>query len=113
MTATKLYDWDEQKLDVSVPQVSAARPLTQTPDDVAVTVDEQGRVSLGEEMMSLDELKSRLRKAHENYADQGVVIRADGRTTHQKVADVMSACHAAGIVHIIFSVREIPTSGSK
>jgi biopolymer transport protein ExbD len=109
MTATKLYDWDEQKLDVSVPQVSAARPLTQAPDDLALTIDESGGVSLRGESVALAELRRRLKEARDNYADQGVLIRADGRATHQMVADVMSACHAAGIGHIVFSVREIAT----
>jgi biopolymer transport protein ExbD len=35
------------------------------------------------------------------------MIRADGRVAHQKVAEVMSACHAAGIGRILFSVREV------
>ena len=108
MTATKLYDWDEQKLDVAVPQVSDARPLTQAPDDIILTVDQNGTILLAGDRLELSELRGRLKKARENYPDQAVIVRADGRTTHQHVADVMSACHAAGIAHIVFSVKEVP-----
>lgn len=107
MTATKLYDWEEQKLDVAVPQVGAARPLTQLPDDVVLTVDATGQVAYNGDVMNAAELRRRLVSARENFPEQGVVIRADGRTTHQSVADVMSACQAAGIGKIMFSVREV------
>jgi biopolymer transport protein ExbD len=106
MTASKLYDWEEQKLDVAVPQVGSARPLTQLPDDVVLTVDATGAIAYNGDVMDAVELKKRLVTARENFPEQGVVIRADGRATHQKVADVMSACNAAGIGKIMFSVRE-------
>ena len=106
MAATKLYDWDEQKLDVSVPQVSSAKPLTELPDDIVVSISKDGTVSLNEDTVELTELRRRLVIARKNFSEQGVKIRADGRITHQRVADVMSACHASGIGRIVFAVRE-------
>lgn len=107
MAATKLYDWDEQKLDVQVPVVSSAQPLTDTPDDINVSVSKDGAIGYNDEVIDLTEAKNRLQAARKNYPDQGVRIRADGRVQHQKVAEVMSACHAAGISRILFSVREV------
>jgi biopolymer transport protein ExbD len=106
MAATKLYDWDEQKLDVQVPVVSSAQPLTDTPDDIKLRVSREGTIAYNDDIIDLTEVKDRLRAARKNYPDQGVMIRADGRVAHQKVAEVMSACHAAGIGRILFSVRE-------
>lgn len=107
MAATKLYDWDEQKLDVQVPVVSSAQPLTDTPDDIKLRVSREGTIAYNDDIIDLTEVKDRLRAARKNYPDQGVMIRADGRVAHQKVAEVMSACHAAGIGRILFSVREV------
>ena len=107
MAATKLYDWDEQKLDVQVPVVSSAQPLTDTPDDVKLRISREGTIAYNDDIIDLAEVKDRLRAARKNYPEQGVMIRADGRVEHQKVAEVMSACHAAGIGRILFSVREI------
>ena len=107
MAATKLYDWDEQKLDVQVPVVSSAQPLTDVPDDVKLRVSREGTIAYNEDVIDLNEVAIRLRAARKNYPDQGVMIRADGRVPHQKVAEVMSACHAAGIGRILFSVREV------
>ena len=107
MAATKLYDWDEQKLDVQVPVVSSAQPLTDTPDDVKLRISREGTIAYNDDIIDLVEVKDRLRVARRNYPEQGVMIRADGRVAHQKVAEVMSACHAAGIGRILFSVREV------
>ena len=107
MAATKLYDWDEQKLDVQVPVVSSAQPLTDTPDDVKLRISREGTIAYNDDIIDLAEVKDRLRAARKNYPEQGVMIRADGRVEHQKVAEVMSACHAAGIGRILFSVREV------
>ena len=107
MAATKLYDWDEQKLDVQVPVVSSAQPLTDVPDDIKLRVSREGTIAYNEDVIDLAEATTRLRAARKNYPDQGVMIRADGRVPHQKVAEVMSACHAAGIGRILFSVREV------
>lgn len=107
MAATKLYDWDEQKLDVQVPTVSSAQPLTDAPDDIKLRVSREGTLAFNDDVVDLAELKGRLQAARKNYPDQGVMIRADGRVPHQKVAEVISACHAAGIIRILFSVREL------
>jgi biopolymer transport protein ExbD len=107
MAATKLYDWDEQKLDVQVPVVSAAQPLTDAPDDIKLRISRDGAIAYNDDLVELPEVKRRLQAARRNYPDQGVMIRADGRVPHQKVAEIMSACHAAGIGRILFSVREV------
>ena len=110
ITATRLYDWEEDKLDVAIPEVNYARPLTQAPDDLTISVAMDGTASLNGETVDLPDIRRKLKEAKERYADQGVIIRADGRTTHQRVADVMSACHQSGISRILFSVRDV---GSK
>ena len=107
MAATKLYDWDERKLDVQVPVVSSAQPLTDAPDDIKLNISREGTIAYNEDVIDLAEVKDRMRAARRNYPEQGVMIRADGRVAHQKVAEVMSACHAAGIGRILFSVREV------
>ena len=106
MAATKLYDWDEQKLDVQVPNVASAEPLTEVPDDISLSISQDGKLAFNEDLVTLEELQQRLLTARKNYSDQGVKIRADGRVPHQNVAEAMSACHAAGIGRIMFSVHE-------
>jgi biopolymer transport protein ExbD len=106
MAATKLYDWSEQKLDVQVPTVLAAKPLTEGPREITLKITHDGGVVYDDELLSVGEVVGRLRTARENYPDQTVVIRGDGRVAYQRVAEVMSACESAGISHLAVSVHE-------
>jgi biopolymer transport protein ExbD len=107
MAATKLYDWNEQKLDVQLPVVGAAKPLTEAPQEIMLTIGQDGSVTYDGDAVSLQEVADRLRAARENYAEQAVVIRGDGFVYYQRVAEVMSACQAAGITQLVVSVREV------
>ncbi len=106
MAATKLYDWNEQKLDVQLPEVGAAKPITEAPSEIILRISQDGTVEYAGETVTLSEMVARLRTAHDNYAEQAVVIRGDGRVPFRRVAEVMSGCEDAGITQIAVHVRE-------
>ena len=106
MAATKLYDWNEQKLDVQLPVVGAAKPLTEAPKEIVLRIAQDGSVAIDGTVMTVPEIGEHLRTARENYPDQTVVIRCDGRAVFQRAAEVMSACESAGIHTVAVSVRE-------
>jgi len=105
MAATRLYDWDENEFVVNVPEVSDAAPLTAAPDDLVLTVTRPGAVVVGEKTYDLDGLVALLRRARGQYVNQGVVIRGEASLTYQDLADVLSACDAAGIRNVRLPVR--------
>lgn len=105
MTATRLYDWDEKEFVVRVPEVSDAAPLTAAPEDFTLTVLAPGKVGVRDKTFDLDELTSFLTEAQKRYADQGVLIRGDAKLDYQDLADVLSACNAAGIRNVRLPVR--------
>ncbi len=105
MAATQLHDWDENEFTVRVPEVSDAAPLTQAPDDLTLTVMAPNKVALGERTMDLAALTASLTDARKRYADQGVLVRGDAKLAYQDLADVLSACNAAGIRNVRLPVR--------
>jgi biopolymer transport protein ExbD len=105
MAATRLYDWDEKEFDVSVPEVADAAPLTAAPDDLTLTILAPGKVALADETLDLESVSRVLKAAKARYADQGVLIRGDAKLGYQDLADVLSACHAAGIKNVSLPVR--------
>ena len=105
MAATRLYEWDENEFVVSVPEVAEAGPMSAAPDDLTLTVVRPGLVAVGRENHDLSSLERLLRQAHARYADQGVVIRGDATLAYQDLADVLSACDAAGIQNVRLPVR--------
>ena len=105
MAATRLYDWDESAFVVSVPEVSAAAPLTAAPDDMILTVVRPGAVAVGDATYDLAGLETRLGEAVARYANQGVMIRGEASLAYQDLADVLSACDSAGIRNVRLPVR--------
>jgi len=105
MAATRLYDWDESEFAVKVPEVAEAAPLTAAPDDVVVNVVAPGKVAIGETSYDLDGLTALLRVARSRYANQGVMVRGGADLAYQDLADVLSACDAAGIRNVRLPVR--------
>src|SRR4051812_2852969 len=105
MAATKLYDWDENEFAVGVPEVASAAPLTSAPDDLTLTVLAPNKVALADRTLDLDALTTALTEARRRYADQAVLIRGDARLAYQDLADVLSACNAAGIRNVRLPVR--------
>ncbi len=111
MAATRLYDWDEDEFVVSVPQVAEAGPLTAAPDDLTLTIVRPGQVSLNDTVYELTALTDVLKQARSQYADQGVVIRGDATLNYQDLADVLSACDAAGIHNVRLPVHQREQGG--
>jgi biopolymer transport protein ExbD len=113
MAATRLYDWDENEFVVNVPQVAEAGPLTAAPEDLTLTIVRPGQVAVGETVYDLPALSKLLSEARRQYLDQGVVIRGDATLAYQDLADVLSACDAAGIRNVRLPVhpREAPADG--
>ncbi len=105
MAATRLYDWDENEFTVKVPEVAEAAPLTSAPDDLTLTVLAPNKVALKDRTLDLGALTKTLTEARKRYADQGVLIRGDGKLAYQDLADVLSACNAAGIRNVKLPVR--------
>lgn len=95
----------EREFDVDLPRVSDARPLTSLPDEIVVNVRADGAVGVDGDRLSLKRLHERLTAARKNYADQAVVIRGDAGVPYQRVMEVLSACHQAGIDNVSLANR--------
>ena len=112
MAATRLYDWDESEFKVSVPEVAEAAPLTAAPDDLVLTVVRPGAIAVGETTYDLEGLVRLLTEAHAQYVNQGVMIRGEASLAYQDLADVLSACDAAGIRNVRLPVRTRESTGT-
>lgn len=88
---------EERQVEIQVPDVSHAQPLTAPPDDIIVNVYPDGHIVVDQQTLSPAQLESRLAKAQQNYADQSVLIRGDGKGTYQSIMDVLSICQRARI----------------
>lgn len=88
---------EERELELTLPNVAEAAPLTEAPDDITVNVLPDGAIKIGGETLESDELLRRLVAARENYPDQAVAVRGDADVRYQAVASVIAVCRKAGI----------------
>ena len=111
MVGTRFADMERQ-FDVNLPKVSDAQPLTSLPDEIIVNVYGDGRIRVGKQTLTLEELADDLRAARDRYADQAVLVRGEGEGPYQIVMDVLSACQQAGITNTALATQ-IKTEGSR
>ena len=96
MVGTKFSE-EERQTSIQVPTVSDNLAMSGQPDEIVVNVTLDGKISVRNESHSLDSLKVMLEGARDTFPGQAVVIRGDGRSDLQSVADVLSTCTSAGI----------------
>ena len=104
MVATKFSEL-ERNIELTLPEVAAPTALTAPPRDRVVNVFADGRLTLDDTEVSLEELTDRLAAAQREYPDIGVVIRGDASCPFQQVATALGACQQANIPQLAVSVR--------
>ena len=95
----------EQKVDVSVPQVSDVSKLSDVPKSRAINVYRDGAVTLDGQTVTMPELANRLAADYRQRQDLGIVVRGDADASFQNVAAVITTCKQAGISEMGISVR--------
>lgn len=108
LAATKLYDWDQAELPVQVPEVGSARPATEPPDDLQLSIISPGVVNVRGQSYDLKKLATVLIDSRTRYEDQGVLIQGDAKLSYQDVADVLAVCDVASIKSVRLAVRPKP-----
>jgi biopolymer transport protein ExbD len=106
MLGTRFID-DERKVGLRVPEVSDRGALSAAPARREVDVYRDGTITLDRNVVSLDELITRLAAARRQYSDLGVSVRGDARGEFQNVAAVLAACKQAGIRELGITVRSV------
>ncbi len=97
----------ERNIALKVPEVVDRGALTEAPRRRVVNVYRDGRVTLDEKPVSLEDLTQRLSAIRAQYQDLGVIVRGDALGHFQRVAEVLTACKHSGIQELGISVRLI------
>jgi biopolymer transport protein ExbD len=95
----------EREIDLTVPQVGDTSSLPAAPEQRSINLYRDGRITLDGEVVTIEQLVSRLSDSQRKYADTGVLVRADADGRVQNMAAVLTACRQAGISELGISVR--------
>ena len=90
----------ERSIDVKLPTVTDATPLTSVPDAKIVDIHEDGSVNYEKDPVDLSQLEDRLIEAREAYPEQAVILRGDQRCEYQQIMNVIAVCKRAKIASI-------------
>ncbi|MEI6676671.1 MAG: biopolymer transporter ExbD [Verrucomicrobiota bacterium] len=90
-----------QGVKVNLPSASkAAAPKLDTPKTQAITIDNEGRVRLNNQPLTLPELETRLSQIKSATPEVPVVVRGDRQSQYQGIMDVLDVLGRVGITQI-------------
>jgi biopolymer transport protein ExbD/biopolymer transport protein TolR len=95
-------------LKLDLPRAEGGRP-NDAPRFVAVAIDAQGQLFLGDEAVARDALAQRVREAAQRDPTTEVQLRADATVPYGRVAELIGLLQAAGLSRIGF-VTETPAA---
>jgi len=97
LVSTRFADEDNE-LDVQLPTAAEAQPMTATPRELFINIDQDGQFYLGNQPVDGAELRRRIEQATiNNPLTRSAVVRADRRCDWQYVASAFEICQRAGI----------------
>ncbi len=90
-------------IQVKLPKSSALADAQSQPVTLTLTVG--GRLFLGDQQVSREDLPTLLKEALASRADKLVVIRADAACTHGSVVDLMDLAHRCGAQRLAIATQ--------
>ena len=87
------------KVNVTLPQADAAKVMENAnkEDAIIVAVTRDGRTYLGGDVVTVDDLGTKISAKLENKLDKEVYLRADIRANYGKVMDAVDGIRSAGV----------------
>lgn len=83
-----------ESVDLSLPESRSADVLEQSP--IAITLDQEGRLTLNGETILLKTLQERIKPLLENKPENSVTLKSDAGAKVQSLLKVMDEIRAAG-----------------
>ncbi|MGE4489723.1 MAG: ExbD/TolR family protein [Kiritimatiellales bacterium] len=96
----------DSKVPVTIPSAVYAKVPEDTTGRFEITVQKGGKYFVGQDPVSLEELKQRLEPELKANPDLRILIRADGAVRYKVNEELMAACAEVGANDLIYSVFE-------
>ena len=104
LVATR-YDQEEKELDIILPEVTQAQPLSMTPE-LVINVLRDGTYRVVQSEYGEDQLMALIHEAHRNNPHQSALIRGDGDTALKHAVRVMGFCNEVGMDYRIAALQQ-------
>jgi len=91
-------------LKVDLPQASTSDAPPEK--DLSITISEKGEMDLNGTMVTIDNLEEQLRIQKDIFGSKVLIIKADNKSRHGVVVDVMDAAKIVGIEQLAIATDE-------
>ncbi len=104
LVATR-YDQEERELEVVLPEVTQAQPLSMTPE-LVINVMRDGKYRIVQQDLTEQQLSKVIHETHKNNPHQSALIRGDGEVALKFAVRVMGLCNKVGMKYRIAALQE-------
>ena len=101
--ASSIFAQWERKLDIEVPTADSNIAGARQPGEIIVNLDDKGKLFVNNVELSVERLESLLGQVAKMFPDQPVIIRADAKTFHESVIEVLDICRKVDIRNVSFA----------
>lgn len=89
---------EEPRLELNLPQVSAALPASAQPNELIVSINREGQFFVDGQFCKQEQVEQIITRAHTNNPDtQNVIIRADKQVDWESVVAIIDLCRKIGV----------------
>lgn len=103
---TYAYQQVERDMSIALPVSEESTSLDQTTGDIIINITRDGNVFVNRRQVSIHQLKGLLKQAREVLDVNSVLIRADKKTFHEYVVNVLDVCAGLNIKKVSFVTIE-------
>ena len=97
----------ESRINVNVPNLSEMQAIARIPDERVVAISLDGTITLGDEVVTQQELTNRLKLEHQNYPGLRVAVRGEASGSLQQTVEVLHAVRSSGVEKIGISTQRM------
>ena len=109
MTVSTLARADK-KLDLDLAESRSSQVPKQLEDRGALSIDEMGKIYLGQRLVSLKEMQQTIQSELQANPELKIQIRADAQTPYSSIEPVLNACSEVGAYSSIYSTYQVRKS---
>ena len=103
---TSVFSQWEYEINISLPSAQSGKVPDRLPGEIIINIAADGRVSVNQQDLTLDALKTRLDRLARYFPGQPVVLRADKETRYEDLIKVVDTCRKADIWNFSMATRE-------
>lgn len=110
--ATSVFSQWEYEIDITLPSAQSGKVPERLPGEIIINISQDGRISINQQSMTLDALKTRLDRLARYFPGQPVVLRADKNTRYEELIKVVDTCRRADIWNFSLATSEEKKEGT-